>query len=107
MLKEICTMLALAMLLNGKMNKYRKLDETKVTENEENKSSKSKESIIEEEPQEHDKNIYERKPLEFLDEIDGQYYLEAITWDDRYWLDFYNLMRSVKGKLMHHNAYLV
>ena len=46
----------------------------------------------------HVKNIYEMKMIEFEDEIEGQTYLDAIGWEDRYWLDFYNLMNTVKGK---------
>ena len=43
-------------------------------------------------------NIYEAKMIEFEDEIDGQFYLGAIEWEDRYWLDFHNLMQTVKGE---------
>lgn len=43
-------------------------------------------------------NIYEAKMIEFEDEVEGQYYLQAISWEDRYWLDFHNLMQTVKGR---------
>lgn len=43
-------------------------------------------------------NIYEAKMIEFEDEVEGQFYLKAIDWEDRYWLDFHNLMKTVKGE---------
>ena len=43
-------------------------------------------------------NPYEEKKIQFLDETEGQFYLEAISFEDRYWLDFYNLMNTISSK---------
>ena len=77
----------------------RKLEDDKSNESKENGSDKSGDEEEEEIEEDYVKNIYETKMIEFEDEIEGQTYLGAIGWEDRYWLDFYNLMNTVKGKL--------
>ena len=57
---------------------------------------KEQEGEVEDHPK--GKSSYEDKIVEFLDEVNGQFYLEAISFEDRYWLDFYNLLSSVKGR---------
>lgn len=57
---------------------------------------KEEEKEVKEDPK--GKSSYEDKVVEFLDEVNGQFYLEAISFEDRYWLDFYNLLSSVKGR---------
>lgn len=85
-----------------RIRKKRKLQSEKSDESVQNiQRNDDKEDIDDEEieyPQ-VDKNMYEAKMIEFEDEVEGQYYLDAITWEDRYWLDFHNLLQTVKGKL--------
>ena len=87
------------------ISRKRKLnsEEVKSDSKEGDSSEENNEETQEEEPVEDDyvKNIYETKMIEFEDEIEGQTYLDAIEWEDRYWLDFYNLMNTVKGILLY------
>jgi hypothetical protein len=71
-------------------------DDVRETKNEEEEEEEEEEEV----KSDHVKNIYETKMIEFEDEIEGMTYLDAIEWEDRYWLDFYNLMNTVKGRLL-------
>ena len=88
-----------------KTRQKRGLESEDNEENSENAFGSHKRDIEDEEEEEEEReeirevgNIYEAKMIEFEDEIEGQYYLQAISWEDRYWLDFHNLMLTVKGK---------
>lgn len=85
----------------NKRSRNLKSDDESEKENKKKKNDNSESSEEEEEESEtvYVSNVYETKMIEFEDEIEGQTYLEAIEWEDRYWLDFHNLMTTVKGKL--------
>ena len=85
----------------NKRSRNLKSDDKSEKEDKKKKNDNSESSEEEEEESEtvYVSNVYETKMIEFEDEIEGQTYLEAIEWEDRYWLDFHNLMTTVKGKL--------
>ena len=87
----------------NKRSRNLKSDDKSEKEDKKKKNDNSESSEEEEEEEESEtvyvSNVYETKMIEFEDEIEGQTYLEAIEWEDRYWLDFHNLMTTVKGKL--------